>query len=365
MKPPILHIVDPAMSTHMGHHREINMALAQGMRARGYEVRVWVNKTYSVSNLDRSIDGIEIKPYFSVNPYAVFNSEGLSDLVERYDLAEATFEREIQQLALTGTVHIPNLFSYQLRGLSQLHTQHLSACVHHHPTRYSEQGEMFWSQSWVRAASALSHMKIVVVEEQMVNEMNRCIQSPMGVTRVPFPLAESRMKPQTHRPKTIGILGGVRREQGLRYIDQTIDIINSLGVEVVLQDVKGVLSDRVKSKRVQWLGFTHQFNEALALCGAVLLNYDPVAYRFMGSGILWEAASHGIVVLYTRGTAMSTMARQYGIGLDYSYLNKDSLKQAMTTYIEHHDQLHARAQIVAGQLRAEHSVSLHLDQVFA
>jgi hypothetical protein len=365
MNLPILHIVDPAMTTHMGHHREINMAIARGMRARGYEVRLWVNKTYKLSAQDQSTQGIRVTPYFSINPYAIFNADGVTDLIQRYGLAEDAFANEIASLQLTGMLHIPNVFAYQLKGLSQAQKcTHISACVHHHPSRYSEHGEILWTQSWTRARSALSAMRVMVVEEQMVNEMNRCIDTPKGVVRVPFPLADSPPAPRQGALKTMGILGGVRREQGLRYIDQTIDTINSFGYDVVLQDVKGVLSDKVRSKQVKWVGFTDQFSEVLSMCDAVLLHYDPVAYRFMGSGIMWEAAANGIPFLYTRGTAMSTMARRYGLGVSFSYLSKDSLRQAMSTYIQHRDDFQQSAKIVAQQLRSEHSLSLHLDHVF-
>lgn len=365
MKLPLLHIVDPAMSTHVGHHREINMALAKGMRARGYEVRLWVNKAYKLSAQDQSNEGIRVIPHFSILPYAIFNSEGLADLIQRYRLSEDSFAYEIERLQLKGILHISNLFSYQLKGLSQAQKfTHISACVHHHPNRYSEHGEILWTQSWNRARNALSSMRVMVVEELMVNEMNRCIDTLKEVVRVPFPLAESSQPLRQGSRKTIGILGGMRREQGLRYIDQTIETINSFGYDVVLQDSKGVLSDKGRSKQVKLVGFTDQFSEVLSICGAVLLNYDPVAYRFMGSGIMWEAAAHGIPLLYTRGTAMSTMARRYGFGVSFSYMSKDSLRQAMGHYVRYHDDLQQSAKIVAQQLRSEHSLSLHLDHVF-
>lgn len=363
MKQAVFHIVDPGMTIHLGHHRAINMAIASGMRARGYEVRVWVHQAYRVPAQEKALDGIEVIPCFSVSPYAVFKANDVNELTQRHGHAAKLFLNEINQLNLTGMVHISNLFASQFLGLSALKNIKLSACVHHHPSRYSVHGETLWIQAWTAAGKKLNSMKILVVEPQMVNEIDRCTDTKKGVVLAPFPLpAPCQLKPQDSS-KRIGILGGMRREQGLNFLEPTIDAINSFDYEVLLHDVKGVFSDKFKSKNVQLVGYSEKFSDVLAKCEAVLLNYDPVAYRFMGSGVWWEAAANGIPTLYSRGTAMSTNARHYGFGLSFVYGDQSSVVDTMATYVQHHETIHKNSKIIAQKLRAEHGLSRYLDHL--
>jgi hypothetical protein len=361
MSKPIFNIIDPGMISLFGHHREINMAIAKGMRARGYHVRLWANKAYKVTPQERYYLDIEITPYFTYSPYAVYDAKSHAELIEGYREAERSFFLELKKLNPMGIVHISNLFSYQFLGLSQLKNEKISACVHHHPDRYSENGEILWAYSWARVKDSLCKLRIVVVEEQMLNEINRCADTNEGVLLAPFPLSELSFSKSNVIPKSIGILGGMRREQGVKYLGSTIEVIKSYEYSVVLQDNNDVLLNKKISAHVKLMSYSENFTDLFNSCGAILLNYDPTAYRFMGSGIMWEAAANGIPVLYTRGTAISTIARKYGFGLSFSYSCIDSLKRVLESYINNQDKIHQNSDIVAQRLRNEHGLSLHLD----
>jgi hypothetical protein len=363
MKSPVFHILDPGMTAHLGHHREINMAIARGLQARGYQVRVWVHRAYPVSPAEKSTAGIEVVPWFSVNPYAIYSAQGPNELIDWHGQAEWAFLKEIDELNLLGDVHLSNLFPYQFLGLSKLKNIKLSACVHHHPCRYTEHGEILWVQAWAKTRAQLHEMRLLTVEQNMANEIDRCTDTKGGVVVAPFPLSEKVQMTSKPHHKCIGLLGGMRREQGLKYLEQTIDTINSFGYDALLHDVKGAFSGKFDSKKVVRVGYSDQFNEVLALCDAVLLNYDPVAYRFMGSGIAWEAAANGIPFLYSRGTAMSTMARHYGLGLSFAFANQNSIKNAMAMYIDQRETIHKNARTMAKNIRSEHGLSMHLDQL--
>jgi len=360
MNKPLFHIVDPGMLTHYGHHKEINMAIAIGMKERGYNVQLWVNRAYELSPSEELMEGIEVIPYFSINPYALFKSKYYAEIINQYNFAAHSFSKEIKTLNLSGIIHVPNLFSCFFLGLSELKNTLITACVHHHPDRYSTYGEILWTQSWIQTKNKLRNLRLFVVEEQMINEIDRCVDASNGVLLAPFPITEIKQLPPKVFNKYIGILGGMRPEQGISYLNVTTSIIKSLGYEVVLQDIRNNFSKRAIAKNVKLVGYSEKFTDIFSSCEAVLLNYDPIAYRFMGSGIMWEAAANGVPVFYTRGTAMSTVARKYDFDLSFSYSNYESIKNVLECYIKNHTSIHAKSTVAAKNLRLTHGISNYI-----
>jgi hypothetical protein len=183
------------------------------IQKQGYKVKIWAHQNYQPRLDERTIQDVEIIPHFSINPYAIYDANGIQELIFRNDHSESLFSKELDSINLSGTVHIANLFSYQLWGLSKIKSAKLTACVHHHPNRYSDHGEMLWVCAWAKSKQRLKHLRVFVVEPFMLNELDRCLDTTDGVQLAPFPLSDS-IQPITEPTSTrcIGLLGGMRKE---------------------------------------------------------------------------------------------------------------------------------------------------------
>ena len=201
------------------------------------------------------------------------------------------------------------------------------------------------------------------MEPTLANEVDRLTSHGTGVQVAPFPLPPAPQNAKSKPTNRIGILGGLRREQGVEDLRQTIELIKSSGHEVLLQDSKNQLTNVDYLTDAVKIGFLECFSDAFQLCDAVLLNYEPNAYRFMGSGVIWESAANGIPVLYARGGAIAEFARRFDIGIPFFYANPYSLKEALAHYSVNREAVHSHARERSVHIRASHSVAQHVDHL--
>lgn len=357
----MFNIVDPGLANHVGHHREINLAIARQLVTLGYSVTIYAHKKYTLIDSDRKEPTIKIVPYFSVSPYAIVSAHK-SDVENmiRYELAEQSFRNQMAGLNLKGTIHLSNVFSYQLLALAAIAgPEKISGCIHHHPSRFMSSGEFLWLKSASSAGHRLNHVDFFVVEESLVNEIDRLMLHGSGVKIAPFPLQFVEPEFKTRKTNCIGILGGLRAEQGREKIGQTIRLVNSLGFEVLLQDSKNEIRGAAM-KGVKIVGFIDRFSDAICECDAILLNYEPNSYRFMGSGVMWEALAHAKPIIHTRGNAIASLARKYHTGISFHYADLASLKTALLHYRENREEFSDRAFEVAKKVRVDHSLERHV-----
>lgn len=364
--PNIFNIIDPGMMNQFGHHRDINICLGQEMLTRGHHVRIFANAKYEPSHLDPRHKNFEIIPHFSTSPYYILKNElSATDILLKHTIAEQKFHSELAALQLHGSIHFSNLFSYQLKAIARTQGNHrVSGTVHVHPNRFTVHGEFLWTKTTLEVNHHLKNIDIFSTEEPLVNEIDRITNYGNGARLIPFPLNCPDLPPHRSKTNRIGILGSLRQGQGFGKINATIDLIRSCGFNVLLQDSKEMIQ-LPETSEITKIGYLKKLSDAFTECDAVLLNYEPETYRFMGSGILWEALAHGVPFLYTRGTALAYLARKYKVGIDFSFYDTQSLKQALQIYrndSRHHDEAAIRA---SHEVRQHHSAANYLNRLFS
>lgn len=349
-------IIDPGMINKLGHHREINCEIAKQLIKIGYSVDIFTHKKYEIDIKDNISGNLKILPTFSLSPYSIGNKNSTeSDIFIANKMLEKVFTEELLKLRLAGPVHFSNLFSHQLKGASFIgEKSKVTACVHVHPNRYFNNGEFLWSNSAIELNNRLKNIEIQVVEEMLVNEIDRLTPFSNGTKILPFPLNYQPAKKTKLMTNRIGILGGLRKEQGALNLHETINTIKSAGFDVLLQDTKKMV-ENTNAVGVRVIGFLDSFANAFEECDAILLNYNPEAYRFMGSGILWEALGNDIPFFYSRGTALSSLARKYSAGIPFSYHDKNSLKAALISFRDNSDEVILNSKKIGLQVRDENS----------
>jgi len=119
------------------------------------------------------------------------------------------------------------------------------------------------------------------------------------------------------------------------------------------------------SDKLVVFGRVPQIGKLMQACDVVLLNYDPVVYRFIGSGISWEALACGVPVLAPLGTTVSRTLREYETGATFGSYNPDSLYQELdamkATYADHL----IRARKASEKFNSVHGTTKFVDQILA
>ena len=357
-------IIDPGMISHIGHHRELNLRIAKHLVNRGYRVSIVVGKTYSHIVGDQSDDRIKIIPYFSDNPYELLQQRNnLTTILVGHRLAARRFQYELHVLKVSGIIHFSCLFSYQLHAAVALtRTHQTTACIHHHPLRFRDSDNLLWADTTSTLTKDAHQLGCFVVEEMLANEIDYFLPQVGGVRVIPYPIELNPSDQAYTQGDFIGIFGSVRKEQGRSTLKTTIDVISSLGLRSLGQDPSGVLSSYLPSS-AETVPFIDDFGNELKRCQAVLLNYDPQPYRFMGSGIFWEALARGIPVLCSRATSMAHHERRFGLNLSFSYNDKYSMKNALLRLQEDRQIYRAKTVAVADQIKQAKGLDRYAEAV--
>lgn len=367
MKPPkIFNIIDPGMTDQFGHHRDINIALGQAMLSRGYQVNLFTHKAYAPSPWDPVDENFKIVPHFNISAYSIYRDElSISDIVIKYSIGEQKFFDELSELKLQGQIHLSNLFSYQLKAICKIKAQHkITACIHVHPNRFTPHGEFLWTKTAIEINHHLKNIEIFSIEESLLHEMDRVTPYGHGIQKIAFPLNLSELPAKSIQTNRIGILGSLRAAQGSAKIIPTVDLIRSLGFGVLIQDSRNMI-EMPESTSVKKIGYIEKFSDAFKDCDAILLNYEPDTYQFMGSGVLWEALACGVPFLYTRGTALASLASKWDVGIQFSFFDTISLKNALTHYKDNQDFHKSKSFNIMSQVRSQHNLDHYLNSITA
>lgn len=360
----IFNIIDPGMLDQFGHHRDINISLGQAMLSRGYQVNLFTHKSYTPSTMDPVHPNFKIIPHFTISAYSIYRNElSISDIVIKHSIGEQKFHDELSELKLQGQIHLPNLFSYQLKAICRIKGQHkTTACIHVHPNRFSPHGEFLWTKTVIEINHHLKNIEIFAIEEPLLHEMDRITSYGNGIQKIAFPLNLSDLPAQNIKTNRIGILGSLRVAQGFGEIGATVELIRSLGFDVLIQDSKGMIN-HPESRSIKKIGYIEKFSDAFTDCDAVLLDYEPNTYQFMGSGVLWEALACGVPFFHTRGTALASLAAKWDVGIQFSFFDNISLKNALGTYQENQEFYKSKSMKIAHQVRTENNIEKYFNSI--
>jgi hypothetical protein len=362
----IFNIIDPGMADQFGHHRDINISLGQVMLSRGYQVNLFTHKSYTPSPWDPVDANFKIVPHFNISAYSVYRNElSIADIVIKHNIAEQKFHEDLSKLNLQGQIHLSNLFSYQLKAICKIKAQHkITACIHVHPNRFTPHGEFLWAKTSIEINHQLENIEIFAIEEPLLHEMDRITTYGNGIRKIAFPLNLSELPTKVIKTNRIGILGSLRIGQGFGKIVPTIDLIRSLGFGVLIQDSRNMIKIP-ESPSIKKIGYIEKLSDAFKDCDAVLLDYEPDTYQFMGSGVLWEALAGGMPFLYTRGTALASLASKWNVGIQFSFFDNMSLKNALIDYKDNQDFHKSKSLNIMPQVRSQHNLNNYLNSITA
>jgi glycosyltransferase involved in cell wall biosynthesis len=330
-------IADPGMIFDNGHHRELNLAKAREFVRRGYHVDIFANAHYRTLPGDLEVKEIRVLPHFTNQPYAGSIDFSRSYGVEEYFLPNArVFESELKALGQDVPLLLSSAFPDQICGAAFAGWRSpVHAIIHRDCDYYANHPKEHWEIAFKEAKTLRRPFQCYVFEPALQKGLTQSINEKIRVLVAPLPLSAYPQDVAQTPADQIGILGGLRVEQGLLHVPMIVNTILASGFKVLLQDPANAI-ESPPHPAVKILGFVDDFQKTIRTCAAVVIHYDPATYATTSSAVTWEAMAAGTPILYTRGIASAQMLEKFGCGLAFDFGSQAQFATALADLKQHY-----------------------------
>ena len=366
-----IHIIDPGLNSKTGHHYDIDVRVAVELASRGHHVNIHTHRDFASAKDIPGLNNVEFTPLFSLNPYAIasppLNDPWAGDL-RYFRQAIHAFSEDLKQVTRADIWLLPTVFPHQLTALARLDSlPFVVGCIHTHPNFQFNQGQMLWRIAFLESENKADRIKLGVLEKELLLEYEQLFANESQSIH-PWPLPHdgapsSRLRTEL---RTVGLLGHQRATKGLQLLPQIVNNLLQLGYEVILQDSEGKLAAQFKSsKNLRVFNFVPSIGDLIQECDAVLLNYDPVFYRYSGSGIAWESIACGAPILAPAGTTVSRLIREYQTGATFCPNNPASMYRMLNTVRDDFPTYSENARQASATYKATHGTAKLVDKILS
>lgn len=332
-------LLDPGLISAAGHHLEWDLRVVDELTSLGHQVEVFAHARADRQVVESFSGRAKLLPLFTVNPYI---DPRLIDPVAG-ELAVFLGGSSVlaQELARIGECDLwlwPSLFAPQLFACSKVAREvRISGCIHVEPSYGADNGRMWWRYAFLMAQRARLRLNVGVTGPLLQKEY-----APLTAEgRIDcFPVAHDGAPIGTCKTglTRIGFFGSQRPEKGAAMLAELASRLLREGFEVVLHDSRGLVRAE-SSPRLTVLGYVPSLVEEIARCDVVVVPYEPAAYRWKGSGIVWDAIASGIPVIVPSGTAPGLLVEETGAGKTVDVLSIDAIFRAIDDVRQNYERI--------------------------
>ncbi|WP_374669975.1 glycosyltransferase family 4 protein [Ramlibacter sp.] len=350
-----IHYVDPALIGRPGHHFDWARRLLAALAAAGHAVQAFIHHDATPDVRAALAPHAGVVPLFRISPYTdAAQLDPVSGPLAHYTASLLGLPARLAALPPADLWLWPTLTAEQLVaiGLARVRTP-VAGCIHFPPEMLSPLAPMAWRHGAQLVAAAGLPVRLGVT----VRELAPLFEPLLGASlpELPVMVEPAALAPVQSPPRTLGFFGDHNPRKGLHLLDTLVTRLLADGWQVVLQDASGRVSPRQPMPgRLQVLGYVDDLPAAMAGCDLVVAPYDPLAYRAMGSGVVWDAVSRGIPVVAPAGTAPGRWLAAHGAGVTFAAQEPAAILQAIATAREQHEGLRLGARSVAEAWAGQH-----------
>lgn len=358
-------LIDPGLDARTGHYFEWSLKLAREARQRSIDVVIGASASASPDALDDLKAQAEVVAIFSVPPYppappsALFGVSAGAQEARHRSLARI-LGRELGRLPACDRWIFPSLTIDQAAACALLADRPpVAGCVHRPP----DAGGLLMLEGWRQALAALQRgappARIGATTPPLADAYTALGGGPVAAWPMPHegaPAASPRGS-----LKTIGIFGHQRTAKGFKLLPRLVDLLLRQNLQVLLHDSAGRV-DLPPRPGLQLIhGFVDDFAALVARCDLVIAPYDPVEYRLIASGVVWEALASGVPVLAPAASYPGDLVERTGAGLCFAEHGADSIGAALATAQASYPQLATAAFEASRHWPAQHGIGRFLD----
>jgi hypothetical protein len=325
-------------------------------------VDIFANKQYRVLPRDLEMNAIRVVPYFTNHPYTdatnISRSYGVDDYLIPY---ARDFERELRALESEGPLLLPTAFPYQICGAAFAGwTSPVHAITHRGTNYYANHPREHWEVAFKVAKTLRRPFECYVFEPALQKHFAKTMEAKVRVRLAPYPVLAFNPGAAFSRSNYIGILGGLRADQGQELVPMVVNAILQSGFKVLLQDVSGII-ESAPHPDVKIIGFIDDFRAVMSECAAIIINYHPESYATASSAVAWEAMLTATPILHTRHIATAQMLESFNCGIPFDYGNEAQLLKALMELKRNYPQHARRAKQGARKYQEKHGIKQFVD----
>ena len=235
----------------------------------------------------------------------------------------------------------PTLLGYQLFALGMVAPKcQVHACIHFEKYfQFPFLGKSIWHYAFNHVKAAQTNIKIGVTTKELLWQFQKLTTYPIEVLPVNHGFDADRV--QRKKLRKIGFFGHQHKRKGISMLPGLVKSLLISGYEIVIQDSGNVITGEVGAKqdRIALLPYVDDFAKAMSPCDLIVMPYQKESYRFMGSGILWEAVASGIPVVVPAHTTLANIIEETGGGVCFDFETIDSVLDAIDRASKNYDQI--------------------------
>lgn len=354
--------MDPALSGRGGHHFQWFERIAGELVARGHEVRAYVHHDAEGDTLEAMSRQAPATPLFVSQPYALpAKTDPICGDLSLFMADMQHLPAALRQVAPADLWVWPTLFASHLPALAAANLKvPVAACIHWPPDRQLASGPAIWRYGALTAKAAGTPLRICAT----VPELGPLYRPLLGRSLPVLPIPIDAGPPPAHAAReleTIGFFGRQDGRKGAELLPRLVTRLLKRGFKVVLQDSSKQMRLRgAGHPNLQLLGYVDDLPAAMAACDLVVAPYDPAEYRYMASGIVWEALSRGVPAVAPHGTNPGSLLERLGAGTTFRTYDLDGILAAIDEARARHGGLRQAAVRTLEAWPRHHGVSHHV-----
>ncbi len=344
-----LAILEPNLSTSVGHYWDDAKILMRHLQQRGHTVELHGNRSLDAELLDEADrQAIPITPTFR-NPHNWFWRGGQPNEAD-YRNAAAVTAADLAQIRDCDLLFWPTIEPSALLACTMQAEPTPTICgVHFAPGLFRPAGPVIWRQATRAIAQhAAPHIKVGVYHASV--RATLCTYSPeLNLHALPSMYFGTGRPRRAGVVQRIGFFGHQRPERGSSIVPDLVQLLLERGFHVTLQDSSGQFSVQGQIERLTVLPYVEDIAAAMAACDLIIWpsRYEPYTER--SSGIISQCIAGGIPFIAPSGCAPSQEAAELGTGTFFHAYSVAAIAEALDEAVADFPALVARANRAAAQ----------------
>lgn len=364
-------LLDPGLNDCAGHHLDLDRKIVGELKSRGHRVSVFAHGKIDAQAV-ALLDGADsVTPLFRTSPYrnpaliepnlinATFDplSGGLAHFID----GAAIIAQDLKAVRDFDLWLWPSFYaSHLLACADSSPSARISACIHVEPSFESAMGQSFWRYAFTRALAVNLQLRAGVHTPELAAAYSTlCPELPTQLWPIFVDgIAAPHGRNQMH---TIGFFGQQKRhEKGYNLISPLVTKLLEYGYQVVVQD-SGCSFQPSDHDRLEILGRVEDIGQHIRGCDLIAVPYHPEAYRFKGSGIVWEAIANGVPVVVPEKSSLGNLIATLGCGRQFGEFSTEAVLTAIRMVHAEYSVIGTLAQAAAQRWAGVHGIRRFVD----
>lgn len=303
-------IMDPGLTSRVGHHFDQDLRVARALAALGHRVAVHANANVTPELVGAfAALGVSLHGTFRAGPYD--RPKESEDNWDYWQAHAAVTCDDLATLAPTDVAFWPSLSpSHFLAMVRAPHGTRIIGGLDGQINWMSPLGAELLSSGREMTRRLAARLELGTYD-RFVADAYRPILAGLAIRRLPVPY-DGQYTPPAGKIGRVGFFGYQRSERGYALLPEIVDALVGRGLALTIQDSGENITTTQARPDVLTLGFVDDLPAVIATCDLIAWPSNPRNYGARTSGIVWEAIASGRPLVVPSGCLPTRIAFHAG-----------------------------------------------------